>query len=213
MVEEGLVKGRSFVCTVWLCQSYSRPRNGDPDGVNETGRNRVRGTARPTDLPTFCSLVCELTGGFTISGKLHVGGTTLPFHPQPSGSIPGRTVQGLVCKPKPRPWSPPDNAASILILLIDDATAGLPRWSGGELCAPTRGRITNECIDYSRFRTTATCSPALATLLNGLNRHMVGNSQIVELANGWDGYSEMIPGGRAFQPEKPFSVYRASGVV
>jgi arylsulfatase len=37
------------------------------------------------------------------------------------------------------------------------------------------------------------CSPTRASLLTGRNHHRVGNGQIAELANDWDGYSGHIP--------------------
>ncbi len=37
------------------------------------------------------------------------------------------------------------------------------------------------------------CSPTRASLLTGRNSHRVGNGQIAELGNDWDGYSGIIP--------------------
>ncbi len=37
------------------------------------------------------------------------------------------------------------------------------------------------------------CSPTRASLLTGRNHHRVGNGQIAELSNDWDGYSGRIP--------------------
>ena len=37
------------------------------------------------------------------------------------------------------------------------------------------------------------CSPTRASLLTGRNHERVGNGQITELANDWDGYSGAIP--------------------
>ena len=54
-------------------------------------------------------------------------------------------------------------------------------------------RIVKEGIAYNRFHTTAMCSPTRAALLTGRNHHRVGNGQIAELANDWDGYAGIIP--------------------
>ena len=48
------------------------------------------------------------------------------------------------------------------------------------------------------------CSPTRASLLTGRNHHRIGNGQIAELANDWDGYAGQIPreqraGGRGAQ--------------
>jgi arylsulfatase A-like enzyme len=75
----------------------------------------------------------------------------------------------------------------------DDAGPGLPSTFGGEVHTPTLDRITQSGIAYNRFYTTAMCSPTRASLLTGRNHHRVGNGQIAELANNWDGYSGHIP--------------------
>ena len=128
-------------------------------------------------------------------------GIILPFPQKPSGSIAGRTMQESVYSPKPAPRRLPDDAPNILIVLIDDAGPGLPDALGGEVHTPTLGRILNEGIGYNRFHTTAMCSPTRASLLTGRNHHRVGNGQIAELANDWDGYSGMIPRSSALQAE------------
>ena len=66
---------------------------------------------------------------------------------------------------------------------------GLPTTFGGEVTTPTMDRISKSGITYNRFHTTAMCSPTRASLLTGRNHHRVGNGQIAELANDWDGYS------------------------
>ena len=45
------------------------------------------------------------------------------------------------------------------------------------------------------------CSPTRASLLTGRNHHRVGNGQIAELANDWDGYSGSIPKSSALAAE------------
>ena len=78
-------------------------------------------------------------------------------------------------------------------MLIDDAGPGLPSTFGGEVHTPTMDRVVKEGIAYNRFHTAAMCSPTRAAMLTGRNHHRVGNGQIAELANDWDGYSGRIP--------------------
>jgi arylsulfatase A-like enzyme len=118
---------------------------------------------------------------------------SLPFPPTPSGSIAGRTLQESVYSPKPVQKRLPDDAPNILIVLIDDAGPGLPSTFGGEVATKTMDRIVGEGVAYNRFHTTAMCSPTRASILTGRNHHHVGNGQIAELANDWDGYSGHIP--------------------
>ena len=113
---------------------------------------------------------------------------SLPFPPTPSGSIAGRTLQESVYSPKRAPRRLPDDAPNILIVLIDDAGPGLPSTFGGEVATKTMDRILGEGIGYNRFHTTAMCSPTRASLLTGRNHHHVGNGQIAEFSNDWDGY-------------------------
>ena len=117
----------------------------------------------------------------------------LPFPAVPSASIAGRTMQESVYQRRVEPSRLNDDAPNILIVLIDDAGPGLPTTFGGEVHTPTLDKISNEGITYNRFHTTAMCSPTRASLLTGRNHHRVGNGQIAELANDWDGYSGVIP--------------------
>lgn len=126
---------------------------------------------------------------------------SLPFPAKPSGSTAGRTMQESVYKPDPAERHLPENAPNILIILIDDAGPGLPTTFGGEVQTKSLDRIVAEGITYNRFHTTAMCSPTRASLLSGRNHHRVGNGQIAELANDWDGYSGHIPRSSALAAE------------
>jgi arylsulfatase A-like enzyme len=121
------------------------------------------------------------------------GGETLPFAPIPSASIAGRTLQESTYAQRVVPRRLPDNAPNIVIVLIDDAGPGLPSTFGGEVRTATMDRVCAEGVSYNRFHTTAMCSPTRASLLTGRNHHEIGNGQIAELANDWDGYAGKIP--------------------
>ncbi len=126
---------------------------------------------------------------------------SLPFPPTPSASIAGRTMQESVYKRRVEPRRLPEDAPNILIVLIDDAGPGLPTTFGGEVHTPTMDRVVGEGIAYNRFHTTAMCSPTRASMLTGRNHHRVGNGQIAELANDWDGYAGTIPKSSALAAE------------
>ncbi len=125
----------------------------------------------------------------------------LPFPPTPSASIAGRTLQESMYAERVRPRRLPEDAPNILIVLIDDAGPGLPSAFGGEVRTDTLARIYQEGIGYNRFHTTAMCSPTRASLLTGRNQHRIGNGQIAELANDWDGYAGEIPKSSALVAE------------
>ncbi len=121
------------------------------------------------------------------------GGGVLPFPPVPSGSVAGRTLQESTYHPRAVPSRLHEDTPNIVIVLIDDAGPGLPSTFGGEVTTSTLDRICAEGVTYNRFHTTAMCSPTRASLLTGRNHHEIGNGQIAELANDWDGYSGKIP--------------------
>ncbi|MGH7139173.1 MAG: sulfatase-like hydrolase/transferase, partial [Pirellulales bacterium] len=54
-------------------------------------------------------------------------------------------------------------------------------------------RVAAEGLRYTRFHTTALCSPTRAALLTGRNHHVAGTGVITEAATGYDGYTGIIP--------------------
>src|SRR5690606_30865162 len=118
---------------------------------------------------------------------------SLPFPPRRSGSVAGRTIQESTYSPLPPERHLPADAPNVVVIFIDDAGPALPTTLGGAVRTPTLDRVRANGIGYNRFHTTAMCSPTRASLLTGRNHHRVGNGQIAELANDWDGYSGHIP--------------------
>ena len=141
----------------------------------------------------------DSTGG-VVAPKLP-GGATLPFPPTPSASIAGRTLQESTYAQRVTPPRLHGDSPNIVIVLIDDAGPGLPTTFGGEVRTATMDRICAEGVSYNRFHTTAMCSPTRASLLTGRNHHEIGNGQIAELANDWDGYAGRIPRSSALVAE------------
>ena len=123
-----------------------------------------------------------------------------PFHQRHRPALPvARCRSRSTSRSRTAPASA--DTPNILIVLIDDAGPGLPSTFGGEVNTPTMDRIVKEGIAYNRFHTTAMCSPTRASLLTGRNHHRVGNGQIAEMANDWDGYSGQIPKSSALAAE------------
>ncbi len=77
--------------------------------------------------------------------------------------------------------------------MLDDVGPALPETFGGVIATPALDQLAEEGIAFSRFHNAAMCSPTRAALLTGRNHHRVGNGQIAELANDWDGYTGQIP--------------------
>ncbi len=108
------------------------------------------------------------------------------------GSI-GRTIAESDPPEFPQPVRPPKGAPSIVLILIDDAGYGQFGTYGGQVPTPALDRVAADGLRYTRFHTTALCSPTRAALLTGRNHHSTGNGVITEAATGYDGYTGIIP--------------------
>lgn len=118
---------------------------------------------------------------------------SLPFPPKPSGSKAGPTIAQSTYSPLPPQSHLPANAPNILVIMLDDVGPALPSTFGGVINTPTLSQLAEQGVSYNRFHNAAMCSPTRAALLTGRNHHRVGNGQIAELANDWDGYTGRIP--------------------
>jgi arylsulfatase A-like enzyme len=91
------------------------------------------------------------------------------------------------------PLRPPKGAPNVLVVLIDDVGFGATSAFGGPCHTPTLERLAQNGLKYTRFHTTALCSPTRAALLTGRNHHAVGFGVISELATSAPGYTGIIP--------------------
>jgi arylsulfatase len=92
---------------------------------------------------------------------------------------------------------PPLGAPNVLIVLIDDAGFGASSTFGGPCQTPTLDRLGARGLRYTRFHTTALCSPTRQALLTGRNHHSAGMGGITEIATGAPGYSSVRPNSMA----------------
>ncbi len=83
-------------------------------------------------------------------------------------------------------------APNIVYILIDDAGYGQFGTFGGAIPTPALDRVANDGLKFTRFHTTALCSPTRAALLTGRNHHVAGTGVITEAATGYDGYTGII---------------------
>ena len=84
-------------------------------------------------------------------------------------------------------------APNIVLILIDDAGFGQFGTFGGGVPSPTMDKLATEGLRYSRFHTTALCSPTRAALITGRNHHSSASGVIAEIATGYEGYTTVIP--------------------
>jgi arylsulfatase A-like enzyme len=92
---------------------------------------------------------------------------------------------------------PPKGAPNVLIVLIDDAGFGASSTFGGPIQTPTMDKLADGGLRYTRFHTTALCSPTRQALLTGRNHHSAGMGGITETATGAPGYSSVRPNSMA----------------
>jgi arylsulfatase len=95
--------------------------------------------------------------------------------------------------PPIEPLRPPAGAPNVLIVLIDAVGFGASSAFGGPCHTPTAERLAGQGLKFSRFHTTALCSPTRAALLSGRNHHTVGMGGITEIATSAPGYSSIRP--------------------
>src|SRR5205809_307131 len=116
--------------------------------------------------------------------------------------IPDRPYDGPVFEdakdpeatfPPIEPLRPPAGAPNVLIVLLDDVGFGASSAFGGPCQTPTAERLAGEGLRYTRFHTTALCSPTRAALLTGRNHHAVGMGGITEMATSAPGYNSIRP--------------------
>jgi arylsulfatase len=121
-----------------------------------------------------------------------IDGRYLPNPPQPfRGEINPNAVQS---KPYwPALVAPPKGAPNVLLIMTDDVGFSAPSTFGGVIPTPALDRIAQTGLRYTRFHTTALCSPTRAALLTGRNHHSVATGVVVDQATGYPGYNSVIP--------------------
>jgi arylsulfatase len=91
------------------------------------------------------------------------------------------------------PLRPPQGAPNVLIVLIDDVGFGASSAFGGPCRTPNLERLAAGGLRYTRFHTTALCSPTRSALLTGRNHHSVGMGAITEFATSAPGNNSIWP--------------------
>lgn len=97
----------------------------------------------------------------------------------------------------PTPPTPPADAPNIVVIMTDDVGYGASSTFGGPIPTPTLDALADRGLRYTRFHTTAMCSPTRAALMTGRNHHRVGAGRVTEMALAYDGYTSVIPGSAA----------------
>jgi arylsulfatase len=96
---------------------------------------------------------------------------------------------------------PPAGAPNVLVVMFDDVGFGASSAFGGPVSTPTADRLAKGGLRYTRFHTTALCSPTRAALLSGRNHHAVAMGHITETATPAPGYRSTRPNCAVPLPE------------
>src|SRR5262250_2570173 len=91
------------------------------------------------------------------------------------------------------PLRPPQGAPNVLVVLIDDVGFGASSAFGGPCRTPNLERLAKTGLKYTRFHTTALCSPTRSALLTGRNHPSVGMGAITEFATSAPGNNSIKP--------------------
>ncbi len=121
------------------------------------------------------------------------GQPVLPYAEQKFRGNVGTTYLDSDPAEFPAPIKAPDGAPNVLLVLLDDVGFGQFDVTGGGVPSPAMDELAREGELYTRFHTTALCSPTRAALLTGRNHNVSGTGVITELATGYDGYTGIIP--------------------
>ncbi len=101
----------------------------------------------------------------------------------------------------PLPVTAAKGSPNVLLILLDDVGFGMCSTFGGPVPTPHMDKLANNGLKYTRFHTTALCSPTRAALLAGRNHHSCGTGVIIEMGTGYPGYTGIIPKSTALVSE------------
>ncbi|MGE0605901.1 MAG: arylsulfatase [Pirellulales bacterium] len=93
----------------------------------------------------------------------------------------------------PQPVKAAKGSPNVLLIMLDDVGFGMCSTFGGPVPTPHMDRLADNGLRYTRFHTTALCSPTRAAVLTGRNHHSCGTGVIIEMGFGYPGYTGIIP--------------------
>jgi len=141
------------------------------------------------DVPSIAQQTTGTPG--SPSATMTIDGKQLPPPDQKFGGM----IKEDAAESKPW-WAPsvvpPKGAPNVLLIMTDDAGYGVSGTFGGVIPTPALDRVAKDGLRYTRFHSTALCSPTRAALITGRNHHSVGFGIVGELSTGFPGYNSVI---------------------
>jgi arylsulfatase A-like enzyme len=146
------------------------------------------------DVARRASFTRSDRGGLEVVSVADVARTVLPIPDRPRvGTVTFDAKDPEATYPPIEPLRPPAGAPNVLVVLLDDVGFGASSAFGGPCQTPTAERLAAGGLKFTRFHTTALCSPTRAALLSGRNHHSVGMGGITEIATSAPGYTSVRP--------------------
>ncbi len=151
------------------------------------------------------SCAAALIGGIAVSGPvIQATAQVAPVAPAPDDGAqlpkPDPAFQGKIGETYkdstpsfPLPVKATKGSPNVLLILLDDVGFGMSSTFGGPVPTPHMDKLANNGLKYTRFHTTALCSPTRGALLTGRNHHSCGTGVIIEMGTGFPGYTGIIP--------------------
>ena len=124
----------------------------------------------------------------------------LPIQPPEAVAVTELDARN-VKTPKAFNITPPKDAPNVLLIMLDDIGYGATEPFGGDIKTPTLNKLAKNGLRYSRFHTTALCSPTRASLLSGRNHHLVNVGSVMEVATGFPGNQGRRPDNAKYVAE------------
>ncbi len=93
----------------------------------------------------------------------------------------------------PLPAKAAKGSPNVLLILLDDVGFGMCSTFGGPVSTPHMDKLADNGLKYTRFHTTALCSPTRGALLAGRNHHSCATGVIIEMGTGFPGYTGIVP--------------------
>lgn len=118
---------------------------------------------------------------------------TVPVLAQGVGDQVGRTAATSHAPRWPSAPTAAKGAPNVLVIMTDDVGYGVTTAFGGPVPTPTFDALAKQGLRYTRFNTTALCSPTRASLLTGRQPHNVNMGNVTNIPTGYDGYTSVIP--------------------
>jgi len=146
---------------------------------------------RTHSVAAFAAFSSALTIGTFLAGGVSAQ-DVLPRPDPPFKGHIGRTYKDSQPDKIPLTKAPP-GAPNVLVILIDDVGYGAWSTFGGQIATPNLDRLANTGLRYTRFHTTALCSPTRAALLTGRNHHSAATGVVTEMGTAFPGYTGQIP--------------------